>query len=72
VLTLEYFLNISAHSLVDWKQRRSKDSVFFMLGEEDSALTSQTTALLTKKQKSTFGVSMYIFISPLKPKDGMQ
>lgn len=47
-----FFLNISAHSLVDWKQRRSKDSVFIMLGEEDSALTGQTIAQLTKNRKA--------------------
>jgi len=42
-----------------------------MLGEEDSALIDQTIALLTKKQKSTIGVSN-TFINPLKPKDIMQ
>jgi hypothetical protein len=52
VLTLSFFfLNISAHSSVDWKQKRSKDSVFIMLGEEDSAWTGQTIALLTKSRK---------------------
>jgi len=43
---------MSEHSLVDWKQRRSKDSAFIMLGEEDSALTGQTTAMLTKSRKA--------------------
>jgi hypothetical protein len=53
VLTLEFFfLNISAHSLVAWKQSRSKGSVFIMLGEEDSALTGQTIALLTKNREA--------------------